>query len=371
MIISDLKLKKFRNIADMKIKPCESVNIIYGKNAQGKTNLLESIWLFSGQRPFRNCKDAEMIKFDESFFINEISFSSFGREQTAKYVVDKKKTVFLNGIRLDSIKKLTENFPAVVFSPSHMSLIKDGPAERRRFLDSSLIQIKPGFSNILSKYNRNVQQRNLILKDYKAHPDVLGMLEIFEDNIAKIGAKIVFQRLVYTDYLAKSAREIYKGISSGAEGFNIMYNPSFEVEDIDEKSLEKSIRIALIKNRKEDILNCVTSVGPHRDDIEILLDGVSARRFGSQGQQRSCVLALKLGETAVLEKQTGEKPVILLDDVMSELDEKRQDYILHHLDNYQVFITCCDPTPLLKLKKGKAFFIENGTSEEKDVSSFG
>lgn len=365
MIVSNIKIENFRNIKNIEINPCENVNIIYGENAQGKTNIIESIWLFSGQRSFRSVKDSELVKFGEKYFKNEISVFSGGREQKLKLQYEDKKESFINDIKQKSVSTFTEIFPSVVFSPSHMSLVKDGPAERRRFLNIALTQIKSGFSNIISKYNKNVSQRNILLKDVKEHPELMPMLYIFEENIAKLGAMIVYQRLKYIELLNEKCKKIYKGISSGKESFSLKYITNYDTDGATQKDIEKSLLVLLTQNRKEDIMNASTSVGPHRDDLSIEVNNLSVRKYGSQGQQRSCVLTLKLGETLVLEEKTEEKPIILLDDVMSELDSGRQDYILHHLNEYQVFITCCDPSTVLKMKKGKTFHISGGKSEEK------
>lgn len=362
MKINTLKLKNFRNISQMELSFGEGVNIIYGENAQGKTNILESLWLFTGTRSFRAAKDSEQIKFGEDTAKIEVNFSVHGREQSAQIDFSDKKKVFLNEIKLGSVSDLSQTYHAVIFSPEHLSLVKGGPKERRQFADNALCQIKPRFNEFLSKYKKNLVQRNAVLKDYKQNSSVEIMLDIFEENLAHLGSQIILQRKRYIEALQKEAENIYSGISSGKEKIELEYFCSFDYED--EKELEKEFLNALKKSRNEDMMTLSTSVGPHRDDIEILINGISARKFGSQGQQRSCVLALKLAEANVLKNKTGEQPIALLDDVMSELDEQRQDYILHHIDGWQVFITCCDPDTILRLKKGRTFKIEKGKITE-------
>ena len=358
MIVNSLCLKNYKNILNMTLCFDEKINVIYGENAQGKTNILEALWLFTGTRSFRSVKDADQIMFGKNKGEIEVKFSSAGREQTQKIIFGEKKESFKNDIKQSSVSSFSGNYYAIIFSPEHLSLIKGGPAERRSFVDGALCQIKPKFGEYLSKYKKNLIQRNALLKDYRFNSSIEPLLEIFEENLAQIGTQIIIQRLKYLEVLKKEAKEIYFGISSKKEEIDIKYIPSFEFKN--EEDIKENFRVALKKSRDEDALSLSTSTGPHRDDIEVEINGISARKFGSQGQQRSCVLALKLGEASVLKNKTGEMPIALLDDVMSELDESRQDYILQKIEDWQVFITCCDPNTILRLKQGKAFHIKSG-----------
>lgn len=358
MIVNSLSLKNYKNILNIAVSFDKNVNVIYGENAQGKTNILEALWLFTGMRSFRAVKDADQIMFGKQKAEIEVNFNSYGREQSEKIIFGEKKESFLNDIKQPSVSSFAGNYYAVIFSPEHLSLIKGGPAERRTFCDNALCQIKPKFSEYLSKYKKNLVQRNALLKDYKFNNSIAPLLEIFEENLADIGAKIIIQRLKYIEVLKEQAKEIYSGISSNKEEINIKYVSSFGFEN--EAEIKQKFLLALKNNREEDMLSLSTGAGPHRDDIEVEINGISARKFGSQGQQRSCVLALKLGEANVLKDKTGEMPIALLDDVMSELDESRQDYILQKIKDWQVFITCCDPNTILRLKQGKTFHIEAG-----------
>lgn len=356
MIVHTLTLKNYRNIERTQLSFCEGVNIIYGENAQGKTNILEALWLFTGTKSFRSSKDSEQIKFGEKKAQIKTDFYSQGLMQTASIEFGEKKTASLNEIKLSSVNRFASVYPAVIFSPEHLLLVKGGPKERRQFIDNALCQIKPRFHEYLAKYKKNLVQRNALLKDYKYNSSIEVMLDIFEENLASLGTKIILQRKKYIEALSEQAKDIYFGISSGNESIELAYVNSFE----EEENMQKAFLNALKNSRKEDMQTLSTSVGPHRDDMEIFINGISARKFGSQGQQRSAVLALKLAEANVLKNKTGEQPIALLDDVMSELDELRQDYILHHIDGWQVFITCCDPDTILRLKKGKTFRIEKG-----------
>ena len=240
-----------------------------------------------------------------------------------------------------------------------MSLIKDGPSARRKFLDTALCQLKPSYAEHLAGYKRALIQRNALLKDLHLNAQLYDMLDTWDDQLARYSAYVIKERLQYIDLLSEYSKSIYAGISENKEDFSVFYSKNIN-KDLSVKDIYLS-EIENLKNyRKEDIISKTTTVGPHRDDLEILINNVSARSFGSQGQQRSCALALKLGESEIIKKVTGETPVTLLDDVMSELDEKRQDYVLNHINDRQVFLTCCDPSQVLRLCGGKSFLIKGG-----------
>lgn len=352
MQIKRIKIKNFRNIENIEIFPDENMNIICGENAQGKTNIIETIWFFTGAKSFRNNKDTVFVKFSEKKAIIETDFIFNGCENEIKIEIeDNKRTAFLNGKKLSSASLLAGTFSAIIFSPTDLSLVKDSPSIRRKFLDVSIGQIYPSYIEILSAYTRAVVQRNKIIKDYRYDKTLSIMLDVFEKEITDNGKKITEYRKKYIKVLEKYVPDIYFGLSAGKEKIEIKYLLNCEASEIEEK---------LKNSRNEDMLSGVTSIGPHRDDLEFLINGISARNFGSQGQQRSVVLSLKLAGAEVSKEITGEYPVCLLDDVMSELDKKRQDYILNHIKDWQVFLTCCDPADTNSLIKGKIFNIEKG-----------
>ncbi len=360
MTVNSVKIKNFRNIADLSFTADNGVNVIYGENAQGKTNILESVWLFTGCKSFRGAKDNELIKFNEDFAKINLDFSDNLREKKSEIIIaDKKKTASLNGVSLRSTAELIGSFYAVIFSPVHLSLIKDGPVARRKFLDTALCQLKPSYAEHLAGYKRALIQRNALLKDLHLNSELYDMLDTWDDQLARYSACVIKERLQYIDLLSEYSKSIYSGISENKENFSVYYSKNIN-KDLPVKDIYLSEIENLKNSRKEDIFSKTTTVGPHRDDLEILIDNVSARSFGSQGQQRSCALALKLGESEIIKKITGETPVALLDDVMSELDEKRQDYVLNHINDRQVFLTCCDPSQVLRLCGGKSFLIKGG-----------
>lgn len=366
MKINRLEAENFRNLKNTAVD-FEGVNIIYGENAQGKTNLIEALYLFTGSKSFRGTRDSDLICFEKEKARLKIDFESGGREQTAQITIDAKKTASLNGIKKKSASQLGDEIKAVVFSPSHLMMIKGGPLERRKFIDDALCQIKSNYYNVLKNYGRALQQRNIVLKDISLSADLRSMLYVWDAALAKEGAKIIYQRSKYTEALLPYVREIFSGLSAGTENIDIKIAGEFDYSGVSQKEAEEKLLKIFNENQNTDILNRITKAGPHRDDIDILINGKSARLYGSQGQQRSCVLALKLAEASLLRDKTGIQPVALLDDVMSELDEKRQDYILNHIKDWQVFITCCDAQSILRLKGGKTVKIENGAVTEEKI----
>ena len=366
MKVSELSFEKYRNLTDSSIAPSDKVNVIYGENANGKTNLLEAIWLFCGGHSFRGSKENEMIRFGESFFKIGMKFFSQEREQEAEIIFDKgRKLIRINGVDKSSSSYLTEVFSAVVFSPEHLSLIKRGPNIRRRFLDAAICQQRIRYASTLSKYNQIINQRNALLKDIYKHSELKDTLSIWDDSLTVVGARILKERFEYLKMLREPALKYHRGISCDKEELEICCICSCGAdENDDEGTLRDKLSEALKRSRREDYHTGNTSVGPHRDDLDFKINGISARRFGSQGQQRSAVLSLKLSEAELLYKKNAERPVILLDDVLSELDNSRQDFLLNRVEDYQVFVTCCEESNKEQLKRGKVFYIENGVVGE-------
>lgn len=362
MRIIALKFENYRNLRDDIITPCEGVNIIYGDNAQGKTNLLEAMWLFCGGHSFRSSKDNEVINWDKDFARLEMRFLGQDREQNAKILFQSnRKKVEINGVEKKSAASLIEKYCAVVFSPEHLNFIKRGPSERRKFIDSAICREKLKNAVILSKYNRVLNQRNSLLKDIYKRPSLEDTLSIWDEPLIENGALLIKYRMEYAKMLSKRAAVYHNGISKGNEELKIRYISSADISENDSvEEITKKLRNKFDSNRSDDIRTGFTNYGPHRDDIEILINDKNAKSFASQGQQRSAVLSLKLAEASVLKERMGEEPVILLDDVLSELDTKRQDFLLNELTDCQVFITCCEKSNKEQLRDGKIFYLQNG-----------
>ncbi len=362
MIIKYHSAKNFRNLDCISFEPHPEMNVIYGENGQGKTNIIESIWLLTGFYSFRARKNAQLIAQGKDEAEIENNFYSHSREQNAVMKINKRKEITLNGVKEESPRVMMGKYYAVVFSPATLGLVQDGPGERRKMLDIALSLIKPNYAVVMSRYLRVLEQRNALLKKFGERSFEYDYMLPWDTELANLGAKIIKYRLDYVEKLSALSSEIYKGISSGREEFSFYYD--FSKENISEEEIKQKLISEIEKSRDADIKRLYTNAGPHTHDLVLNLNGRDARVFGSQGQQRSCALAMKLGEASIIENITGECPVVLLDDVMSELDEGRQTFILNYLDNWQVFITCCDPSTLLRSKKGKAFEVINGKIKE-------
>lgn len=369
MRLLSVALEGFRNLDNTQLYPCNGVNVIYGENAQGKTNLIEAIWLLTGSKSFRGSLDKEMIGFGREFARIKASFFSQEREQTAELVfMHGKKEAYLNGVKLTGASALYGNLFAVVFSPEHLSLVKNGPAERRKFIDSAICQIKPSYRDMLLMYNKTIAQRNALLRELPANPGLYDTLSAWDERLAAVGMGITVVRSKYIKMLDECASRYHNGISCGREKLSIEYRSAVEMADGKTDEQVREELYALVKSKRhEDTMYFSTSCGPHRDDIDILINGEAARKFGSQGQQRSCVLSMKIAEEELVKLASDEEPVVLLDDVLSELDPQRQKFLLNEIGDRQVFITCCESAAATRLCGGKLFLVDNGQISEKNA----
>jgi len=329
----------FRNIARAEMEPGPGVNVICGDNGQGKTNLLEAIWLMTGLRSFRRAEYGELIMEGEEEACVSASFISNEREQSGHLKLSQKKRLLtLNGFAQETPRRMLGVFPAVAFTPGTLALAQGGPGERRRFLDVALCMRTPAYAVRLAKYLKALAQRNALLRGNQAEE----LLDTWDVSLAGEAAQIAKARRSYLELLIPRAKAFYAGISNGREELSASYHPAgtHHPAGAEEISAEGYLD-ALRHDRARDTRFKMTHAGPHRDDLLLSLNGKSLRDFGSQGQQRSAALALKLAEAAVLFETTGERPIALLDDVMSELDPNRQRDLLRYLDGWQVFLTCC------------------------------
>lgn len=351
----------------MALQPGGHINIIYGENAQGKTNLLESIYLLTGSRSFRGSKDSELIQIGtdkKTGAVVKIDFSTRYDDFCGKVEIKENRTAYLNDVPLKTTSQLSDQFPAMLFAPRDLNLVQNGPEERRRFLDQGLCQLRSLYGDLLKNYRTALEQRNAILKNIRAGLDWVVNLEIWDSTLAAMGAKIMYQRDQYLKRLSSYSISFFEGLGSHGEKLEISIMKTVGEELSDKEALESALLKGLEESREKDIASGFTTVGPHRDDMEFRINGLPVKAFGSQGQQRSVALALKMGEAYVLEEIYEEAPVILLDDVMSELDKSRQNYILNHIEQFQVFITCCDKNTVLRLREGETFRISGGRLTE-------
>lgn len=362
MRIKEISFRGFRNLKDASIEPSEGINIICGENAQGKTNFLEAIWLFTGGRSFRGTKDKDLVRFGEHEGFLEIKEKIYDREQILKIEIKNgKRYVIINKVPQQSASAMVGQMCAVVFSPNHLDLIKSGPNVRRKFLDTAICQLQPLYTEHFLKYNHILSQRNMLLRQLKKSKKLIDTLDIWEDKLVEIGSELILRRETYVKKLKKISAEIYLGLSAGKEKLFLQYkNITAKEKSLKKEQIKKDFKEALKNSREEDLSMGFTTKGPHRDELEIKINEKSARQFSSQGQQRSAVLAIKLAETELVRQTIGEDPIILLDDVLSELDGKRQSYLLRSIPRKQVFITCCETELTKKLKAEKVFEISDG-----------
>ncbi len=356
MTVTEFHCKNWRNLAETTLRPQAGINVFYGENAQGKTNLLEALWVCSGARSFRGAKEADLIRFEQKSARLDLAFEAGGRSQQLTMQLGAGKQITLNGVEKKSATDLCETVATVIFAPNHLGLVKDGPQVRRGFLDFALARLKPSFAALQEQYDRALDQRNALLRDRRAA--TMGeLLDLWEDALARLGSIYARQRQIYTQRITPFASRFYYELSGQKETLGLAYDGAEASADEGGYELLKE---QLRQARETDQRMGYTTVGPHRHDLLLTINDMPARTFGSQGQQRSAALALKLAEAEVLAEYSGEVPVILLDDVMSELDGGRQDYLLNKFSGRQIFLTCCDPAAIPRLSDGSVFLVKDG-----------
>ena len=339
MIIESVDLKDYRNykILNMNFNP--QINIIYGDNAQGKTNILEALYVCATSRSHKGSKDREMIRMgsDEAHIKLNVKKNGLPYRIDMHLKKNKSKGIAVNGIPIKRAVELFGILNIVCFSPEDLSIIKNGPAERRRFMDMELSQCRPAYFYGLQQYNSALRQRNALLKGPPGtvQPE---MLEIWDVQLSALGAQIMEARRAFVERLYAIAQGLHSRLSGGKETLGLAYAPNVAYgpgQDVEGLLLQ-----ALTQSAREDIRRGFTTVGPHRDDLAVYIGDVDVRAFGSQGQQRTAALSIKLSELALLQEETGETPVLLLDDVLSELDPSRQRFLMESVAGCQCFLTC-------------------------------
>ena len=372
MYITHIRTDGFKNLKQVDIETDKKLNILCGKNAQGKTNLIEAIWLCSGVRSFRSTKDKRMIGIDCDMMSVDLSFHNSVRQQDIHYAMMKTnlkdKLITLNGVKLRSPSKLFGNLDCVVFTPEDLELSKGSPDNRRRFLDLSVAQIKNSYSPLIDKYENIIDQRNTLLKSIAYGRSDRAELDIWDIQLAKLGAYISVLRYNYTKKLNIFASRLYNEISAGAERLELFYSSTVYDEldgrtDYNGELYEEYYRV-LQDDLEDDIRMGFTQRGIHRDDLGGKINGLNVRNFASQGQHRSAALVMKLAQAYILAEEIDDSPCILLDDVLSELDPSRQSFVVSKINDMQVFITCCDRNFPFDMKRGKLFIVENGRIRE-------
>lgn len=358
MIIKSLELADYRNYELLTMQFDKGTNILYGDNAQGKTNILEAIYVASTTKSHKGSKDKEIVNFDkeESHIRTYLEKDGINTRIDMHLRKSKTKGIAIDGKKIKKAADLLGLCNVVFFSPEDLSIIKNGPAERRRFIDMELCQLDSFYMYNLNNYNKIVNQRNKLLKDMFMNPNLRDTLNIWDSQLLSYGSKIIERRFNFIEQLNEIIYDIHKKLSGDKEEIKMKYEPDVLIEDY-----EKKLKI----NQEKDIKIKQTSVGPHRDDFSFLIGDIDIRKYGSQGQQRTAALSLKLSEIELVKKLTKDTPILLLDDVLSELDSNRQNYLLNSIKDIQTIISCTGLDEFLKnrFEINRIFKVNNGSVE--------
>lgn len=331
MNITKIKLENFRNYTNQEIIFNNGINVIYGNNAQGKTNILEAIFLCSMGKSFRTNKDKELVKINEDFAKINIEYEKSDRKGKIEYIISDKKNISINGVKIKKLSELLGNINSIIFSPDDMEILKDGPQKRRKFLNMLISQLRPRYLFNLNDYNKTLEQRNNYLRQIKYENKPKNMIDIWNEKLANHAQIIYEYRKKFVDKLLKKIVNIHKNITNNSEQININYISEFKNKEEYIKKLNEKLN--------KDIERGYTSTGIHRDDFEVYINGKNINLYGSQGQFRTAILSLKLSELYVIYDEVGEYPILLLDDFMSELDENRRKKFVENITDAQVILT--------------------------------
>jgi len=363
MRVNKLSLRGFRNYEDLQAEFVPGVNLILGDNAQGKTNLLEAICYLSTGHGFRTRKEAELIQFGADFADLEAEVYSQEREQIMRAVLfagRKPRQLYLSGVKQKTFASMQGLLTTVLFCPEDLLVLKTGASARRKLLDNALCQLRPGYEKALTEYNRLLEHKSRILKDYREFPSLADTLPDFNLRMAQYGAVIIGYRANFLEKLDRCTAKYHLEFSGGKESLRLSYKTVSTISDpkCGRVELEQKILEHQESHLRAELESGQCLTGPHKDDFDVLLDDISLKSFGSQGQTRTAAISLKLAEREIFKEDTDEEPVLLLDDVLSELDAKRQDFVLNQIKTGQVFITCCETDRLTEL--GQVILIEGG-----------
>lgn len=363
MNITNLELHNFRNYRSLQLEFDPGVNLLIGDNAQGKTNLLEAIGYLGTGKSFRTQKNNELVYLGEDFCELKGSVFSQEREQELRWLLfsgQRPRQLFRNGIKKKTAADISGVLNTVLFCPEDLMVLKGGASPRRRLGDHSLCQLRPNYEAALTEYNRILEQKSKILKDRFENPALLEILPEYNLRLCQVGALLISYRSRFYDALGKAAKTCHESFSGGKEEFSLAYKTVSTVDDpfAPVKNLTDKLLEHLDSHYRAELESCQCLTGPHKDDFDVTLSGLSVKAFGSQGQTRTAAISLKIAQRSLMHKESGEIPVLLLDDVLSELDPGRQDFVLNQITEGQVFITCCEPGRFTKL--GKTIEISHG-----------
>ena len=363
MRLLDLQLRDFRNYEQLNLSFEPGVNLIVGNNAQGKTNLLEAISYLGSGKSFRAQKTSEMVRFGADFADLEGNIFAQERQQQLRYVLfsgSRPRQLYRNGAKKKTADEMMGVLPTVLFCPEDLMVLKTGAASRRRLGDHALCELRPNYDAALTEYNRILDQKNHILKDQFDYPHLLEVLPDYNTRLCQVGALLISYRARFYDSLGKAAAKYHGEFSGGAEEFCLQYKTVSTVKDpfASVAQLTSDLMDHQASHYRAELESGQCLTGPHKDDFTVTLSGIDLKAYGSQGQTRTAAISLKLAQRELMAREWGEEPVLLLDDVLSELDQGRQDFILNQIVSGQVFITCCEPGRFTKL--GKTIEIEKG-----------
>ena len=363
MALNAIELRSFRNYEQLQLDFEPGVNLIVGDNAQGKTNLLEAISYLGSGKSFRAQKTGEMIRFGADFA--EISGDIYAeeRQQTLRWVLfagSRPRQIWRNGVKKKTAADISGVMSTVLFCPEDLMVLKTGAAARRRLGDHALCQLRPNYDAALTEYNRILEIKSRILKDHHENPGVLEILPEYNTRLCQVGALIISYRARFFEGLGKAAAEYHGQFSGGKEEFSLQYHTVSSVNDpfAPVAALTQDLQEHLERHYRAELESGQCLTGPHKDDFSVDLNGIDLKAYGSQGQTRTAAISLKLAQRELMKRESGQEPVLLLDDVLSELDPGRQDFVLNKIVSGQVFITCCEPGRFTKL--GKTIEIEKG-----------
>ena len=364
MILENIRLENYRNYTEIFAEFDPGVNLLVGQNAQGKTNLLEAVAFLGSGRAFRTQKSSELVRFGADFAQIEGNVFSQERQQNLKWVLfsaSRPRQLYRNGVKKKTAADISGVLQTVLFCPEDLMVLKTGASARRRLCDNAICQLRPNYEAALLEYNRILEQKNRILKDRHENPALLEILPEYNARLCQVGAIIISYRARFFEGLGREAAEFHNSFSGGKEEFSLQYKTVSTIFDnfAPVSELEQKLREHLESHYRAELESNACLTGPHKDDFDVTLSGISLKSFGSQGQVRTAAVSLKLAQRTLMEKESGEIPVLLLDDVLSELDPSRQDFVLNQISRGQVFITSCEPGRFTKL--GKTIEIEQGT----------
>ena len=363
MNVTELRLRDFRNYRELEIGFEPGVNLIVGDNAQGKTNLLEALVYLGSGKSFRTQRGAELVRFGADFADLEADVFSQDRNQTLRAIVfaaSRPRQLYRNGVKKKSAGDLAGVLPTVLFCPEDLMVLKSGSSARRRLGDSALCQLRPNYDAALAEYGKILEQKSRILKDRFEDPRMLDILPEYNARLCRIGALLISYRVRFYESLGKEAAKFHNQFSGGAEEFTLEYKTVSTVSDpfAPVSILEDQLQQHLSSHYRAELDTAQCLTGPHKDDFTVCLSGIDLKAYGSQGQTRTAAISLKLAQRELMKRESGEEPVLLLDDVLSELDPGRQDFVLNQIVSGQVFITCCEPGRFTKL--GRTIEISRG-----------